>query len=258
MTSRLEPHKKATVETDTSVRENVNKSFAKNDFVAFSMRQLEISNGMKVLDLCCGPGKQVAMLSDAGFKGELTGVDLSKKAIDKCKATFAKEEITYSFYNQSIDSVFQNELKGKRFDLIYCFYGLYYADDFRKVLEAASGSLSPKGRIVVVGPYGDNNKSMYEIIEKYYALDNFVKYTSTTFMNDVEECLASFEGSIVCDTMDNDIVYPSADHFKNYLLSTTFFDVSYKEEIFADIDKHFESNDSFVVTKKVKAIQLRR
>ena len=50
------------------------------------------------------------------------------------------------------------------FDLVFCAYGLYYSTDPLATLSEARSWLNPRGRIVVVGPFGPNNGQLFDLV----------------------------------------------------------------------------------------------
>ena len=54
----------------------------------------------------------------------------------------------------------------KKFDLIFCAYGLYYSPDPKRTLEEARSLLRKNGRIAVVGPFGPNNRQLFDLVRR--------------------------------------------------------------------------------------------
>ena len=152
-------------------RSTGNKQFAALDFdgwVESIINEMSFSN---VLDICCGTGNQLILYSHNSKNSKLIGVDLSHDSLQ-----IAEKRLNISKSNNQLDLILGKmdetfSLDGvyqEKFDLISCFYGLYYADNSELLLNRAIENLNSQGNILVVGPYGDNNKAFFDILLKYF------------------------------------------------------------------------------------------
>ncbi len=96
----------------------------------------------KTLDLCCGAGTNTVYLAEKGF--EVTGIDISEKAIQyaKAKATQANAHVNFVIEN-FVDLAFGNEEFDFAFDM-GCFHHVELADR-QKFIEGVHHVLKKGG-----------------------------------------------------------------------------------------------------------------
>lgn len=149
---------------------------------------------------------------------------------------------------------FSDAVSKSKFDLISCFYGLYYADNVALLLDKGAEYLTDNGHILIVGPYGENNKEFFNILEKYFELPELVYRSSCTFMEDEVLPVLTNRLKIEKKYFSNKIKYPNADSVMNYWKSTTFFNEKFEKNVQDDLEIHFRSNNEFIIEKHVMAI----
>ena len=121
-------------------RLSAHANYAKFEINEWIIPKLEIKEDDQVLDIACGNGKQLIPISETINKnGSITGLDISKDLLDEIKS---KINGSYNLNNsntiilkqgnmEEIENIFNN----KRFDLIYCCFGLYYSKDYKKTIN---------------------------------------------------------------------------------------------------------------------------
>jgi SAM-dependent methyltransferase len=100
---------------------------------------LNLKEGKKVLELGCGPGKFVALLSKLGF--EVTGVD---------PYSFASWEIIKKYTTATLmDSIYAENLpfKNESFDYVVCASAFNYFKDQEKAVSEMKRLLKDKGKL---------------------------------------------------------------------------------------------------------------
>lgn len=116
-------------------------------------------NGKKILHLQCHFGQDSISLSRLG--ANVTGVDLSDKAIEKAKELAIKTNVNTKFINCDIYSL--DQYLDQKFDIVYTSYGtITWLPDLEKWAQIISKFLKPEGQFVfvefhpVVWMYDDN------------------------------------------------------------------------------------------------------
>ncbi|HET7098894.1 MAG TPA: class I SAM-dependent methyltransferase [Patescibacteria group bacterium] len=102
----------------------------------------------KILDLGCGDGSRLSLLSNVG-----TGVDVSVKAISIAKKRYPK----CKFIIGNLENLtFPND----SFDLLYSAYVFEHIDNVEKVINEIKRVLTPSGNLVIICPnYGAPNRA---------------------------------------------------------------------------------------------------
>lgn len=235
-------------------RETINTKNTSFDFDGW-VKHLFSSQGPKynILDLFCGRGKQVGIISEVWPEANITCVDVSDESIIYVDKTLPKVNAVCEKVDEFISSC-----NKRNFDLITAFYGLYYVEDQDKLLSGIVNNLSDDGVFIVCGPYGNNNLSLYNLILKYQEIDEFVMHTSTDFMMVLKDRLINLGMDVLEKNKINKISLKSAEEVINYLLNTTFFDKSISLDVKRDLDEHFRDNDSFIIEKHIKLIESKK
>jgi ubiquinone/menaquinone biosynthesis C-methylase UbiE len=238
-------------------RSTANKKFAESDFdswVESIINKIKFSN---VFDICCGTGNQLILYAKKLETLTLTGADISPTSLGIANSRLsAINDIDKTLLIEGeMDNIFSSDsISTSKFDLISCFYGLYYAKNTPLLLDNVVEHLADDGHILIVGPYGDNNKVFFNILEKYFELPELVYRSSCTFMeNEVLPALAP-KLEIEKRYFLNKIRYPDVSSVMNYWKSTTFFNSNFEKNVQNDLEIYFQSNNEFIIEKHVMAI----
>jgi ubiquinone/menaquinone biosynthesis C-methylase UbiE len=210
---------------------------------------------INILELCCGTGKQTEYLVMTFPKATITCLDISVDAINTVKEKFRQETGRMNFYSMGIDEFFKSNKE--QYDIIFCSYGLYYSKDIEFVLSKINGCLNPAGRFYVMGPYGDNNKQLFDALAQVNVkIPDPVISSSSTFMFEkvLADATKNFE-TIHIYTTQNNILWEDVSSVMNYWKSSTFFDAA-AETAFKNVaGKTIEDNGRFINTKKIMLIE---
>ncbi len=248
---------KATNSDGVFNRSEINHRFGKNDFESWVndiIRNLSFSS---VLDVCCGTGNQLVLYNSRQEVNLLVGVDLSIDSLNIARKRLLekrKEGTEYILEDVAMEEMFKfKEIGGRNYDLISCFYGLYYANDVPGVLKTMNEHLAKEGAILIVGPYGDNNKSMFDLFKRHFELPELVTRSSGTFMKAEVLPILKENFNLEIITFVNPVTYPSVDYFMNYWKASTFYSANHEEGVLKDVQKYFDENGCLVVEKHVMA-----
>jgi ubiquinone/menaquinone biosynthesis C-methylase UbiE len=217
-----------------------------------------------ILELCCGTGAQsLRFIELLGNSGTLSAVDVSA---DSLKALVAKLPTRVSGRIRPIEadiddlsgSLEKSLMPRPAFDLVFCAYGLYYSADPIALLDEIRLWLKPEGRIAIVGPFGPNNRQLFEIVQASGAvLPSDVIESSQRFMlEQVVPWGATNFDSVSLHTMVNRVRWTSTERVLNYWQNTTFFDSKALPVFESLLRKHFEVYSQFVNEKWVMMAEM--
>jgi len=142
------------------------------------------------------------------------------------------------------------------FDWITCSYGLYYSKNPEQTVHDLRRLLKPEGRLAVIGPARRNNESFFALIERVAEIPEFVRRTSTVFVDDtlIPTCRQLFR-DVTIHQFDNDMVYPDAEGVINYWRSCgTYFKDSAVPELRQLLQAHFADHNEFRVGKQALGV----
>lgn len=226
-------------------RINQNENFQSVDINKWAFVRIQPSTEpLKILELCCGTGKQTQYLLSAYPNAEIFCLDISADAINSVKEKFGDQQNRMKFFNFGIDEFFSqnNEI----FDIIFCSYGLYYATDINTVFKAIDDSTKPGSRLMVMGPYGNNNSQLFGILTSVgVQIADFVMHSSSTFMyrDLINFTLSAFQDTH-CFTTKNSVKWDSVESVMSYWRNSTFYDKTKEAEAQKAISDILSSNEN--------------
>jgi ubiquinone/menaquinone biosynthesis C-methylase UbiE len=245
--------KLATSSQNLQNRANGNQQYASADFGTWVENIIDSYDKSNVLDICCGTGNQLVIYAKKPLSS-ITGLDISEQSIEMAKQRLADFPGNLTLVTSAMED-YLDTVPHRSKDFISSFYGLYYTSNIEQTCQQIYNTLQPQGHFLVCGPHGDNNNSLFNLLEKYYSLPEIVSYSSSTFMlQTLSPILEKLSMKLDYQYFVNTISYPSVDSVMKYLQSTTFFNDKYSKEIKDDLDLHFKENTSFDVEKHVMAL----
>jgi SAM-dependent methyltransferase len=241
-----------------------NRQSQEIDLVAWIFERARIEPSDQILELCCGTGGQtLRMLSSLGESGRLVALDTSAAALEtltgKASGEASRKLTTVQAGLDELSSALElSGFRGPSFDLVFCAYGVYYSRSPQETLDEAFAWLKPHGRIVVVGPYGPNNKQLFEMVQASgVTLGEAVLFSSQRFMLEtvIPWATLRFE-SVRINTMVNPVRWATPERVLNYWQNTTFYDAARKPAFEALLERHFAERGQFVNEKWVMMVEM--
>jgi len=235
------------------------------DLATWIFEQIQVRPGDRVLELCCGTGGQtLPLLERVGESGQVVALDISKAALETLTSRAALNEGRLTTVEANLDefssALSRAGMEEGSFDLVFCAYGLYYARDAREVLQAARSWLKPRGGIVVVGPFGPNNKQLFDLVRSSgVALAEPVTFSSGRFFPEIVLPWAAenFE-KLSVSTMVNPVRWATPERVLNYWQNTTFYDAEKRERFQELLRLHFVKHGIFINEKWVMLVEMTR
>jgi SAM-dependent methyltransferase len=232
------------------------------DLATWIFECVQIRPGDRVLELCCGTGGQtLSMLDRVGESGRVVAVDISRTSLDtlasKAGARIGRLTCVETSLEDFSSSLTQAGIQGG-FDLVFCAYGLYYSSDVLRTLREARSKLNPNGRIVVAGPFGPNNKQLFDLVRASgVTIAAPVIFSSESFMLQtvLPWAAENFESTAV-HTMVNPVRWATAERVLNYWQNTTFYDAARRAEFERLLHAHFAANPTFINQKWVMLVEM--
>ncbi len=154
-------------EDKTSLRNriNIHSKYGQKDMVEWVSKLVRHKKNLKILDLACGDGVQTIKISKflnkKKIKHQILGTDSNNDLLKIANKNNKNKNIIYKKLN--FDRKFK--FKNKKFDLVFCLFGIYYSKNIKKTLVEIKGVLSKKAQIIFVGPLRDNKLDFNKILE---------------------------------------------------------------------------------------------
>jgi ubiquinone/menaquinone biosynthesis C-methylase UbiE len=243
----------------------VNQSAQTIDFNRWIFQGIRFPPESHILELCCGTGTQtLEFLRRLDGGGRYVGVDKSRKALDVIRKKVSPElgrrmTLLCSEMDLIGPALEAAGLEDLKFDLIFCSYGLYYSSDVPRLLSEMEGLLGMDGSIVIVGPYGPNNETLFRMLnEAGVQIPEYVRFTSQRFMHDVVIPWGTLHfPCLSIRTMANPIVWTSPDQVLEYWKNSTFFDPGKIQAVAERLREFFAGEPSFINKKYVMMVVMK-
>jgi ubiquinone/menaquinone biosynthesis C-methylase UbiE len=150
---------------DLLTRIDIHKRYCGKDIDAWMLNLLKPSQGVKVLDVGCGAGKQCFLYHEyCEGKADIVGGDVSDELLVRARTENATRGNPVRLMELDFNRRFP--FPDGEFDLVSCCFAIYYADDIPFTIREMHRVLKPGGRLFATGPMPDNKKVFYEVIRK--------------------------------------------------------------------------------------------
>jgi ubiquinone/menaquinone biosynthesis C-methylase UbiE len=237
-----------------------NRASQEIDLPTWIFERLHLSPEDQVLELCCGTGGQtLPFLERLSESGSILGLDISSDALKTLASKVGVEHRQkLRLVEGGLDNLTQALPDSSGFDLIFCAYGLYYSADAVRTLNEACSRLKPAGRMSIVGPFGPNNKPLFDMVRKSgVVLPDPVVHSSERFMLQtvLPWAVTNFE-SVAVNTMVNRVRWAAPGPVLNYWQSTTFYDARKRPDFEFLLRQHFHEHAEFVNEKWVMMLEM--
>lgn len=249
---------------DLLTRINIHDAFGARDIDKWMLEVLPLEQGMTILDVGCGSGKQCfSYLAHLSGKATITGADVSKELLSSAEQENKKLGRRITFRNLDFNQPFP--LPDQLYDLVSCSFAIYYAQDIPFTIKEMHRVLKPGGFLFTTGPMPENKRMFYDIIEEATGKSIPPMPGSSRYASEILATIKKEFSSVDVHIFENPLTFPSVEPFLTYtraslsedrLLWNTFFQTKADfENIMAQITKvaqdWFDRDGKLVMTKVV-------
>ena len=234
------------------------EKYSSNDLNKWVFNHLKMSNGMLILELGCGTGKQSIQAAHlVGEEGKIIVIDVSKESISVLMEQAEKEDIKNRISPICVDFDDMNKhIEKSDFDMVFSCYSLYYTKNPEKVFDVIHKLLKIGGMLFFCGPSKDNNK---ELIEFHYNLlgeappstnkaVGFMEKTGLRLANQLFNKVETFE-------FENPLRLDSPEALYKYWSSYNLYNESIDKKFKDAAHEHFKNNLIFETVKRAVGIR---
>ncbi len=180
-------------------------------------RYIKLLNGKNVLDLGVGEGQNSVALAESGYN--VTGVDISGKALEICKSNFSninilKEDIrTFNIIPNNFDLIMSR-----------CVFHFLHKNDVISIINNIKNNLNPNGLVYILvfstndpGIKKKYNNPNFDILENnvFHNLSDDT-YKSYFSKNEILELFSDFETIFISDEYSLDLSHGKP-HYHGYI-----------------------------------------
>lgn len=249
---------------DLLTRINIHDAFGARDIDKWMLEVLPLEQGMTILDVGCGSGKQCfSYLAHLSGKATITGGDVSTELLSQAERENNKLGRRITFRNLDFNQPFP--LPDELYDLVSCSFAIYYAQDIPFTIKEMHRVLKPGGVLFTTGPMPENKRMFYDIIEQATGKSIPPMPGSSRYASEILETIKNEFSSVDVHIFENPLTFPSVEPFLTYtraslsedrLLWNTFFQTKADfKNIMAQITKvaqdWFDRDGKLVMTKVV-------
>jgi ubiquinone/menaquinone biosynthesis C-methylase UbiE len=252
---------------DLLTRINIHDSYGARDIDKWMLEVLPLEQGMTILDVGCGAGKQCfSYLAHLSGKAEITGGDVSEELLARAVEENRKLGNRVTFQTLNFDEEFP--FSDLTFDLVSCSFAIYYATDIPYTIREMHRVLKSGGYLFTTGPMPENKQMFYEVIQEATGKDIPPMPGSSRYASEILNTIQGLFTEVDVKIFENPLTFPSVDPFLAYTraslsedrkLWNSFFQTKEDfEAIMAKIadvaQKRFERDGELVMTKVVGGI----
>jgi ubiquinone/menaquinone biosynthesis C-methylase UbiE len=237
-------------------REQCNTQGQLYDLEDWIIQQINLDQGMRILDLGCGTGKQIFALADLVSPDSfILGVDISGEAVDEVNERAEKKRLDQVRAMKGSLDMCIDLLQGLKFDLILSTYAIYYAKDMKRVLCDLKPLLNPNGQVFVSGPSRGTNQEIVNLINnvsndptgRAEHIEDFIHES------DIKEVARQYLNFRIV-RLFNQVRFDSSERVLQWWKNHNSFIPEIYDAVYQALRSHFGRNDHFMLTKNVLGV----
>lgn len=200
---------------DLLTRIDIHNKFGGRDIDAWMLDLLDLSQGMKILDVGCGAGKQCFSYFDyLDGKAKITGGDVSDQLLSQARKENEKTGNKIKFVPLNFNQPF--EFEDYSFDLLSCCFAIYYAENIPATLAEMHRVLKPGGRLFTTGPMPENKSLFYDIIREATGKPIPTMPGSSRYSSEILSAVKALFSKVEVHTFENPLTFETVDPFLAY------------------------------------------
>ncbi len=219
---------------DLLTRIDIHQKYGGRDIDQWMLEVLQLQQGMRILDVGCGAGKQ-CFVFDAALQGkaDITGGDVSVELLEKARQENAvKAADRVKFIELDFDKVFPFE--ADQFDLLSACFTIYYMSDIPFTVGQMHRVLKPGGRLFTSGPMPENKKVFYDIIRQATGKPIPLMPGSSRYGTLILEMIRSVFKNVEVHIFENPLTFDGVEPFMAYTRASLSEDRKLWKSLFED------------------------
>lgn len=200
---------------DLQTRIDIHDVYGSMDIDQWMLDVLELEEGMEILDVGCGSGKQLlAFYEELGGKATITGGDVNEELLDQARERVA--EAGADIKVMSLDFNARFPLDEDSYDLVSCCFAIYYAEDIPFTIKEMHRVLRPGGKLFTTGPMPENKQFFYDVIREATGKEIPPMPGSSRYDSEILGAIKDTFADTHVYIFENPLVFPKAEPFIEY------------------------------------------
>lgn len=249
---------------DLQTRIDIHSKYGSRDIDAWMLDLLNLEQGIQILDVGCGAGKQLEAFHDyLEGNADIVGGDVSAELLDQARDLSSKLGDAFKLMELDFNQKF--ELEDAEFDLTSCCFAIYYAADIPFTISEMNRVLKPGGRLFTTGPMPENKQFFYDVIRAATGAEIPPMPGSSRYSTEILDAIRSrftsvevvrFENPLEFEAVEPFVAYVGASLSEDRKLWNGLFDSAGEYEsvmkmIEAEASRRLEADGALVMTKVV-------
>ncbi len=239
-------------------RINAHEKFGSKDINEWIFKCLELSDGMNVIDIGCGTGKQsIPMAEIVGTSGDILSVDISIDSLNILSKEASKMNLEkrINLLQCNLDNL-NDHLGQNKYDRVLASFSIYYSQNPKKIFETINATLKQNGIFFFCGPSFQNNIELKEFVAGIKRTTVEHSSTGSCFMEKTGQVLANdiFDKTNIL-LFENPLQFDSPDSLYSYWSSHNFYEPSIDDVFKSTAVEYFKSNKCFTTNKRVLGVK---
>jgi len=224
--------------SDLISRINIHDKYGSRDIDDWMLDTLSLEEGMKILDVACGSGKQcTSFYTTLNGQCEIVGGDVSKELLEKAKQLRDKNNFKIDYQTLNFNEKFN--FQDNTFDLISCCFAIYYSENIPFTIKEMHRMLKPGGKLFTTGPMPENKQEFYDVIKEATGKPIPKMPGSSRYANEILDAMKAAFSAVDVNIFENPLTFPTADPFIEYTRAS----LSEDRKLWGDF---FTEKESFV------------
>ena len=235
--------------------------YGSKDINEWIFKNLELCEGLSILDLGSGTGKQtIPMAEIVGPRGNITAVDVSDESLGMLinEARNKKLEKNITVLNCDLDNL-NAHLHGNKFDRVLASYSIYYSKNPGELYKTIRLAMKPNGLFFFCGPSSENNSELKKFIATVKDSATEKAASGADFIeNTAQQLTRNMFSSVEISIFENPLKFDTPDSLYSYWSSYNLYDEKLDSAFQEAAKKHFKTNDYFITYKRVLGVKAKK
>jgi ubiquinone/menaquinone biosynthesis C-methylase UbiE len=252
---------------DLQTRIDIHARYGSKDVDKWMLDLLQPVQGMRILDVGCGAGKQLRAFYDyLGGEAELVGGDVNEELLGQARKLGS--DVGAGFELIPLDFNRRFPFLDEEFDLVSCCFAIYYAENVAHTVREMHRLLKSGGQLFTTGPMPSNKALFYDIIGEATGVEIPPMPGSSRYSSEILDAIKAQFSKCRLEIFENPLVFGELQPFLDYTRASLSEDRKLWAQLFRNAgtynevmdkikkvaDKRLQSAGNLIMTKVVGGI----